>query len=52
MKPSTKHNLIVALPVLLVRVPILLPLWAAYRLGELAERAYEFLSPHLPGFKR
>lgn len=52
MKPSTKHNLIVALPVLLIRVPVLLPLWVLYRLGELAELAYELLSPHLPGFRR
>lgn len=52
MKASTKHNLMVALPVLLIRVPILLPLWIAYRLGDLAERAYFLLSPHLPGFRR
>lgn len=52
MKQNTKHNLIVALPVLLIRLPILMPLWLLARVGEWAEAAGDAISHRLPGFKR
>lgn len=52
LSPIAKHNIRVAPIVLLVRLPLLLPLWLIARLGEKAEKAGEAVSGALPGFKR
>lgn len=52
MTPARKRNLIRAPFVLLVRAPILFPLWCLSRIGEAAEAAGEWLSSYLPGFER
>jgi hypothetical protein len=52
MSPKYKHNLLVAPIVLLVRLPLLLPLWLLARIGELAEGAGEAIGGALPGFRR
>lgn len=51
MKMRTR-NILMAPIVLLVRTPILLPLWLLARVGERAEEIGDWLSGVLPGFKR
>jgi hypothetical protein len=52
MTPQRKRNLIRAPFVLFIRAPIMLPLWALIRIGELAEAAGGWLNLYLPGFER
>jgi hypothetical protein len=51
MSPARKRNLIRAPFVLLIRVPIMLPFWLLYFIGEIAEKAGNWLSHRLPGFE-
>lgn len=51
MNTRLKHNFMVAPIVLLVRVPLMLPLLALTIVGEMAERAGDWLSDRLPAFK-
>lgn len=51
MNATLKHNLMVAPIVLFVRVPLMLPLLALTIVGEMAERAGDWLSDRLPAFK-
>lgn len=52
MTRARTRNLLRAPIVLLIRVPILLPLWCLSRIGSAAEAAGEWLSSRLPGFER
>jgi hypothetical protein len=52
MTPQRKRNLYRAPLVILIRVPIMLPLWALVHVGEWAEALGSWLSLYLPGFER
>lgn len=52
MTPARKRNLMKLPLVLLIRLPILLPLWLLIRLGAAAESAYDAIEYKLPGLDR
>jgi len=49
---KNKHNMIMLLPTLLIRVPILGPLIVIAWVGEQADKLAWFLSDKLPGLRR
>jgi hypothetical protein len=52
MKPSTKHNLKWALPILLIRAPLMLPIVAVAGLNDALEPVGDFICRVIPGFRR
>lgn len=46
-----KHNLKMALPVLIIRAPIMIVVISFYKIGQGAEAVYDFLNDKLPTFK-
>jgi hypothetical protein len=50
LDPLHSHNLKMALPVFLIRTPIMLVLLVFYKLGQAAERAHDVLNDVLPTF--
>jgi hypothetical protein len=52
VSPTTKRNLIRAPLVLLIRLPIMLPLWLIFKAGQGAEAIMEAIRHKLPGFER
>lgn len=52
MTPVRKRNLMRAPSVLLLRVPLVLPLYLIWRVGECSEKALDWLDDRIPGFER
>lgn len=47
-----KYNVLVAPVVILIRIPLLVPLWLLIRIGEYSEYAWQWIDASVPGFKR